>query len=311
MHPEQPLYLILSPCYNEGRVIRLFLEALELKLKPLDARFRVIVIDDHSTDDTAAILEEFSFKEPKYSLTHLRLNYNMGHQEAIRQGLQYVNSLRDQCAGVIIMDSDGEDNPEAISELLKQSGRAIVYVERGRRHENFKFKAGYFFYRMIFWLVTGKKISFGNYSMISREVVAAIAGQRFSHYAGFLSKQRFPIHKIKYDRSPRLAGISKMNYNSLVIHGLSSLIEYAEEILLFFLKLFGFMFLGLIMLGLFIVYSKFVSHKAISGWASTLGINLLISLLILTSTIALGLLLLYIKKMINKSDSNYEVRQQH
>ena len=309
MKQEQPNFLILSPCYNEGKVIRLFLEELEKHLQNLDARFEVVIVDDHSTDNTAEFIHAFRFQAPNITLTHLRLRFNMGHQEAIRQGLQYVHTLQTPYQGVIIMDSDGEDNPAAIERLIQLKNQEIVYVERGKRHENIKFRAGYFFYRMLFLLITGRKISFGNYSMISPNVVNSISGQRFSHYAGFLSKQRFPIHKIKFDRSPGLAGTSKMNCNSLVIHGLSSLIEYAEEILLFFLKLFGFLFLGLMCLGVYILYSKFISKEAISGWASTLGINLLTSLLLLTSTIALGLLLLYIKKMINKTESNYEIRQ--
>jgi hypothetical protein len=207
--------------------------------------------------------------------------------------------------GVIIMDSDGEDDPTAILEIIKITNFDIVFVERGRRKENLYFRIGYFFYKLLFYIVTGNKISFGNYSAISPKVLHAVYNQQYFHFAGFLAKQRFSINKIKYDRKNRIDGKSKMNYRNLVFHGLYSLVEYSEEILFFLIKIFMIVLISLSGLAFYVVYSKFISRTAIHGWSSTIIFNLIISGLIIISTIILGLLLLSIKKSITQVNGKY------
>lgn len=92
-------------------------------------------------------------------------------------------------------------------------------------------------YQFLFKMVTHKTINFGNYTMISRRVLDSAVG-RSIHYSAFLSKLRFTSVKVKHDRRKRLDGKSKMNYQSLAMHGLSSLIEYADYLLHFFIRLF-------------------------------------------------------------------------
>ena len=58
------------------------------------------------------------------------------------------------------MDSDGEDDPIAILELLELTGNPIVFVARKKRKESAKFKILYSFYKFLFLIITGKKINF-------------------------------------------------------------------------------------------------------------------------------------------------------
>ena len=58
-------------------------------------------------------------------------------------------------------------------------------------------------------------------------------------------------------------------------------------------------------LGAFVIYAKFVAHNALYGWASSLGLNLVIAGIIISSTIIIGLLLLSIKKSINQKNEQY------
>jgi polyisoprenyl-phosphate glycosyltransferase len=298
-------YIIVSPCFNEEDVVEKFLREIEAKLQEVDARFCVIIVDDASTDATPEILQRFQFISAKFELKVIRLHFNMGHQEAIRQGLNCANKLKEGVKGVVVMDSDGEDDPNAIVKLTELESFDIVQLVRGKRHESLKFKVGYFFYKLLLWVVTGKLISFGNFSMISTRVLGSINNQSFFHYAGFLSKQRFKFHKIRFDRQKRIDGKSKMSYKSLVMHGLSSLIEYSEEILYFLLKSFAVILVSIISLGCFVLYSKFVSHNALYGWTSSVGISLVIAGIVICSTIIIGLLLLSIKKTINQKNEQY------
>ena len=298
-------FIILAPCYNESQVIKTFLDELELKLSSSDYSYFVLIVDDASTDSTLEILTKYKFNNVKFELKVIRLINNSGHQEAIRQGLNYAKKLDSDIRGLIVLDSDGEDDPSAINELIQLKDLDIAFVERGKRKEDISFKVGYFFYQLIFKLITGKKISFGNYSMISPMVLNAIADQHFFHYAGFLSKQKFKIKKIKYNRQKRLDGSSKMSYKNLVFHGLYSLIEYSEEILFTLIKAFLIIFSILFIYGNFVLYSKFISHMAISGWASSIISNLILSGLIIISTLIISLLLLSLKKIIIQKSIHY------
>ncbi|WP_422361171.1 glycosyltransferase [Reichenbachiella sp.] len=301
-------YIIVCPCYNEEMVIAHFLDELEDKLYAIDSNFVVVVVDDASSDGSLDVLKNYNFRSDKFILRLIRMNFNMGHQESIRQGLIYAHRISNSANGIIVMDSDGEDDPKAIIELSKIDSFDIVQVTRGKRQETIKFKLGYFLYKLLFRVLTGNKISFGNYSLISFDVLNSVIKQKFFHYSAFLSKQKFTITSIRYDRQKRLDGNSKMNYQRLIFHGLYSLIEYSEEVLYFMMKAFLILLFFLVGIIGYVLYSKFISQEAIQGWASSVGSSLVITCLIIVSTIIVGLLLLSIKKLIvlNQTAESYE-----
>ncbi|MBL0127530.1 MAG: glycosyltransferase [Flavobacteriales bacterium] len=280
---------IIAPCFNEGQVGVRFLEELEQVLARLPQRFTIVMVDDASTDDTLSRLEAYRTKAANVSLRVITLAYNMGHQEAIYQGLIFAGTLDAQ--RFIVMDSDGEDDPGAIAELVGITDSSIVLVARGKRSESFGFQLGYWFYKRIFKFIAGRSISFGNYSMIDRRVLEAVLDRSFVHYAAFLSRQRAPQRIIVRDRRPRIDGQSKMSFRSLSIHAFRSLIEYSEEVLSIFLR--GFIYLALIFLLCFIaiVFIKLFTTMAIPGWASVLSVSLFNSMLLCLGFFAIGLLL--------------------
>ena len=253
------------------------------------ARFTVVVVDDGSLDDTLALLREHRSTVPNVNVQVISLAYNMGHQEAINQGLLYASTT--DAAHFIVMDSDGEDDPGAIVELVSLADSPVVFVARGRRSESIGFKLGYWTYRRVFRFIAGRSISFGNYSMINRRVLEAVVDRSFVHYAAFLSKQRVPARIIVRDRRPRTAGGTKMGFRSLSLHAFRSLIEYGEELVSIFLR--GFIYLAVIFLLLFITILciKLFTPYAIPGWASLLSISLFNSLLICLGFFSIGLLL--------------------
>ena len=253
-------YVIIAPCFNEEKVIESFLREIEIKLSNLDRFFTIIIVDDGSSDNTITKLKNFEFSSQKFNLKVISLLINFGHQNAIQQGLLYAKKLNLDAAGYIIMDSDGEDDPTAIKEFIQKNEEfEVVFISRGKRQEGLKFKLGYFFYKLIFRIICGKEINFGNYSILSPKVLEYIAGQDFFHYAAFISKQYYTIKKFTFDRQRRIDGQSKMVYNSLVLHGLKSLIEYSENLVYFLIKIFLLICLLLIALLIFICHNiKFI-----------------------------------------------------
>ena len=290
-------YVIISPCFNEEEVIPIFLSELENIFSKTDFLFTVIMVDDCSTDSSVEKLREFRFHSDKYELKTIRLKYNVGHQAAIRQGLKFAAQF--DASGYIVMDSDGEDDPEAIIRLVEVTDFDILFVSRGKRNETIPFKIGYFLYKILFKVISGNRIHFGNYSMISKKVLDAIVLQNFEHYSAFLSKLKYQKYFLKFDRRKRIDGKSKMNLNTLVLHGLRSLIEYSEELLFFFIRILILMFLMFFFFGGYVLYSHFITHYAIPGWSSNIALGLINSILITSAIIVLGLLIVS-KKSSNK-----------
>ena len=208
--------VIITPCFNENTTVISFLRNIEKVVVKLPFRFEVIVVDDCSSDHTLSLLNDFKFEAENTSLTVLALKFNVGHQSAIYQGLlfsQHIDSDK-----FIIMDSDGEDDPEAIADLVKFNEYDIVNVARGRRKESLSFQASYYIYRFIFKIITGKVLNFGNYCMIKKRVLETSCYTSFIHFAAHLSRQKVKSTSIVYNRLKRIDGKSKMNLTSLVHH---------------------------------------------------------------------------------------------
>ena len=299
-------FVIILPIFNEKDLIIDFLSLLEKKLNDINENFRLIFVNDGSTDESEVLISNYNIKSTNIQIELIELNSNAGHQNAIRQGLIYSKKNHiDNIKGLIIMDSDGEDNPEAIKELTEINQFDIVFVSRGRRRESLTFKVSYFVYKIIFKLITGRQINFGNYSMISPKVLNAIADKHFFHYSAFLSKLKFNVKKINYDRNKRLNGKSKMGFKNLLIHALKSLIEYFEELIYFQIKVFILILISFLAILIYIAYSKLIAKNAIIGWSSSIIIGLINGLLIMFSSIIVSTLLLTLKNTLDQKNYTF------
>jgi glycosyltransferase involved in cell wall biosynthesis len=287
MHP--PGIAIVVPCLNEGGVVVPFLTELEQVLARLDGTYLVVVVDDGSADGTQEQALGFRPSAPNVQVQVIALPYTMGHQEAIYQGLLYAGSTPAQ--RFVVMDGDGEDDPGALIELAGIRDASVVFVGRGKRSESVGFRLGYQLYRLLFRVVVGRPITFGNYSMIDRRVLGAVLDRSFVHYAAFLSRQQVPSRIIVRDRRRRLDGHSKMGFSSLSLHAFRSLIEYSEEVLAVFLKAFLSMSVVFLLMVMTIIGIKVFTTLAIPGWASILSATLFNSMLLCLGFFVIGLLL--------------------
>jgi len=300
MNPTPSLVCLIIPCYNEGETILRFLDEVFEISNQVSTEFRVVVIDDGSIDDTLDLLIDYKSNKQRSNLRIIPLDFNVGHQKAIYQGLLYADNEGFEHA--IIMDGDGEDDPNAIPKLLEMAPNYdIVHVKRGKRKESLWFRAAYKVYKLIFWFITRKSMTFGNYCLISKKVIKNLKEISFIHLAAKLSKLKVKSGKITYDRRSRIDGKSKMNLNSLIVHAFLSFIEYSNELLMMFLKLF--LLLILIFSGSIatIIYLKLFTEQAVLGWASNLTLGFLNASLICLGIFLLGLLILnMMQKMENQ-----------
>lgn len=202
----------------------------------------------------------------------IRLACNLGHQRAIAVGLVAALQVADMEA-VVVMDSDGEDLPNDVPKLIsawRKQPDSIVVAQRGLRQESPVFKAFYAVYKLIFKLLTGQSINFGNFSLLPRHAVLALTHNSaiWNNLAAAISRSRIPYVRLQLDRGRRLAGRSHMNFVSLALHGISAISVYAEVALVRMI-VFACIICGITLTaGLVVVSVRLGTDWAVPGWAS-------------------------------------------
>lgn len=289
MSPAFSEFVVVTPVFEDAEAsTRLFQE--------LSASFgrqvHVVAVDDGSVRQPLDIRQMSALG---LSGTIIRLRRNVGHQRAIAVGLGYVAEHLPTAQQVVVMDSDGEDLPGSIPELLQRLNTSevdVVVAQRRTRVETLRFKAFYAVYKRLFKLLTGRNISFGNFMALKPAAVRRLAAMQelWTHVASCVLSSRLRIVTCALDRGPRYAGKSKMNFVGLALHGFRGVMVFAEDVLVRVGIAAAFVGALTILGGLASVALK-VSGFATPGWFSVaLGILLLVFLQ--TGTLALMSLML-------------------
>jgi glycosyltransferase involved in cell wall biosynthesis len=151
---------IVTPVYDDEEAASCLFRELAAVVGP---EVYVVAVDDGSV---RLPLPASSISRAGLDGVVITLKRNVGHQRAIAVGLNYVAECLNSTTKVVVMDSDGEDRPQAIGSLLeplKISDVDVVVAERRNRVETLRFRAFYVIYKRIFQALTGRKISFGNF----------------------------------------------------------------------------------------------------------------------------------------------------
>jgi hypothetical protein len=115
--------------------------------------------------------------------------------------------------------------------------------------------------------------------------------ESWNHYAAAVLKARIPYQEIDTIRGTRLSGRSKMNFVSLIIHGLSSISVYSEVVgVRLLVATFLLTMISLFLIGI-VVSIRLLTNLAIPGWATYVSAFLI---LILLQSITLSLFFSFI-----------------
>ncbi len=270
---------IVIPLFNDWQAVNLLLERIRVVVgAPIAQRMAFLIVDDCSETDYEKLPAGIG-----QSLSILRLYRNVGHQKAIALGLAYLAD-QDEPQTTIVMDADGEDRPEDIERLIQKSldepGR-IVFAHRAKRHETLFFQVFYQIYKWLFLLLTGKTITFGNFSLVPAGQLRKLThvSSIWNNYPGGVIRSRLPYTAVPLERGRRLAGESKMNFVSLVLHGLSA-VSVLIDTTAVRLVLFSAVMIAASVVGIgVVIYMKLFTNTAVPGWASYLIASFLIVIL--------------------------------
>jgi len=283
--------VIVMPVFNDWDSAKVLIKNIDDNIKNSSFQFNLLLVNDGSTFSVPDNLVDFSLHSIK-NIDLLHLRRNLGHQRAIAIALTHIFQSY-PCKAVIVMDADGEDRPEDILPLISLCSeydfKKIIFAERARRIERLIFIFFYRCYQILHRALTGFPIRVGNFSIIPFNCLSPliVSSELWNHYAASVFKLKIPYGMCPTARGERISGRSKMNFSSLVIHGLSAISVYSELVgtrVLF--ASFGiniFLFLMLII----ILSFHFFSYLTLSGWTTYIvGILFIIFLQILSTTIS-------------------------
>jgi len=211
--------LVIIPTYNERENI----DALITRLLSLPHGLEVLVVDDHSPDGTAEVVEGWSARDPRVHLISRPGKLGLG--SAYRDGFRYA--LQHGAEFVFEMDADFSHDPDAIGEFLQHIAEADVVLGsrylKGVTVVNWPLKRLILSYAANLYtrLVTGLPVAdaTGGFKCFRRRALEAIRldrvrsdGYAFQIEMSFKCwKRGFRIKEIPILFVDRRAGVSKMN----------------------------------------------------------------------------------------------------
>jgi glycosyltransferase involved in cell wall biosynthesis len=278
--------VVLTPVLDDWVSARELLSRLDAVLASRSDTVSVLLVDDGSS---FAPDPDFGSGLRLQKIEVLKLKKNLGHQRALAVGLCHIADKM-SCDAIVIMDGDGEDDPTDVVRLMEKLAALtagptamppIIFAERTRRSESFTFQVGYAGYRALHYVLTGRGIRFGNFSIIPRARLAGltIEPMLWNHYAASVAASRLPLLTLPSTRGKRIAGRSHQSFVKLVIHGLSALSCYNETIGVRLLLISSF----LLVLSFFAIVGtivlRLVTQIPLPGWTSLFAGLLVIFLL--------------------------------
>lgn len=297
--PEKSLLIsIVAPVFNESATLPEFYRRVAAAMASTSFDWELVLVDDGSRDNSAELMRELANQDPRVRPVIFARNF--GHQLAVTAGMDYSRG-----DAVVIIDSDLQDPPEVIPEMIDrwQEGYEVVYAVRTEREGEswFKLFTASLFYRLIYRITdVDIPLDTGDFRLLDRKVVNVLNQMRERHrfLRGMSVWVGFRQTGVKYKRHARYAGETK--------YPLKKMVKFASDAITGFSYLplqlatyIGFVSAGISILAIpVVVLMRLIGERAFFGQASTL-----IAVLFLggVQLISLGILGEYIGRLYDEA----------
>ncbi|HEY6072547.1 MAG TPA: glycosyltransferase family 2 protein, partial [Anaerolineales bacterium] len=289
---------IIAPIFNEKENLPELYRRIKEVMESTGEPWELILVDDGSTDGSNEKIMELGKADDH--VRPLIFARNFGHQIAITAGWDYARG-----DAVVTIDSDLQDPPEVILELIKKwrEGYEVVYAVRAEREGEswFKLWTASLFYRLIYRITEVKiPVDAGDFRLMDRRVVEVLKTMRERHRfpRGMSVWVGFKQIGVEYNRAARFAGSTKYPFRKmfkLAINAITSFSYFPLQVATFF----GFLSAGVAILAIpVVVYMRITGSQAFFGQATTL-----IAVLFLggVQLISLGILGEYIGRLYDEA----------
>jgi dolichol-phosphate mannosyltransferase len=169
---KENLISIVFSFRNEEENIPELIRRTKEAIEKTDYNYEIIFVNDASTDNSLNILREYAEKDKRIKI--INLSRRFGYNQGLIAGLNYAKG-----DAIIILDSDLQDPPELIPQLIKKwkEGADIVHTIRKKREGESKIKIilTKIAYKIINFLSEVKlPIDAGNFKLLSRKALNEI-----------------------------------------------------------------------------------------------------------------------------------------
>ena len=199
---------IVTPAFNEGQNLNVVHARIVETMTKLAVKWEWIVVDDHSRDETFAVIQRLSTGDAR--VRGVRLARNSGSHVAIGCGMHLAAG-----DAVIMMAGDLQDPPETIGAMVDRwsRGAQVVWAVRRSRPGD-RSHAG--FAAIYYWIVR-RVVGLRempergvDFFLADRRVVDAFRAfpERTTSLFTHLTWMGFRQEYVEYDKQPRASGAS-------------------------------------------------------------------------------------------------------
>ena len=270
----------IVPCYNEEENVPFFYEEFiknEAFFKEKEINWELIYVDDGSKDGTTAEAKKLHEKDARVHL--LSFSRNFGKEAAIYAGLN-----RAEGDYVVIMDSDLQDPPSLLPEMISYMEQGYDSVATRRVNRKGEPPVRSFFARLFYRLmrkISKTEIMDGarDYRMMTRQMVEAILEMKeYNRFTkGIFGWAGFQTKWLEFENIERKKGETKWSFWKLLLYSIDGITAFST-VPLSFAAIMGVLFCVLaFVLIVFIVVRTLIFGDPVSGWPSLVCIISLIS----------------------------------
>ncbi len=267
---HQPVFSVVAPVYNEEEILPELYRRVTAVMKETGEPYELVLVNDGSRDRSLEVMRELHEQDPRVKV--INFSRNFGHQVAITAGTDYARG-----DAVIIIDSDLQDPPEVMLDLIKRwrEGYDVVYAVRAEREGETWFKefTASLFYRLIASITNVDiPLDTGDFRLMDRRVVNAMKQMREQHrfMRGLSSWVGFKQTGVEYVRRQRYAGETKYPFRKMLKFAMDGITSFSY-VPLQLATYFGFFIAALSLIGIVIaIILRLSGSTAFYGQASTL-----------------------------------------
>ena len=305
----KPVFSVIAPIFNEIQNVPELYRRVQETLETTGEPWELLLVDDGSTDGSTSLICELARQDARVRPVIFARNF--GHQIAVTAGLDYSRGK-----AVIIIDSDLQDPPEVILDLIGKwrEGYEVVYAIRTEREGEswFKLITASTFYRMIYRITdVDIPLDAGDFRLLDRKVVDVLnrMRERFRFLRGMSAWVGFRQVGVPYRRAARHAGETKYPFRKMFRLALNAITGFSYFPLQLATYL-GFVSAGISILAIpVVIIMRLAGSQAFFGQATTL-----IAVLFLggVQLISLGILGEYIGRLYDEAKGRplYIVREE-
>jgi polyisoprenyl-phosphate glycosyltransferase len=223
---EMGLLSVVAPVFDEEATVAEFHRRTTEALQGLP--YELILVDDGSQDRSPEILERIAMGDPRVQV--ITLSRNFGHQAALTAGLDHARG-----DAVVMMDSDLQDPPELIPQLLQRwrAGAEVVAAVRESRQGEARLKlaTARWFYRLFARLTRiDLAQNAGDFRLLDRSALEALNSMRERNrfLRGMSVWVGFRQEAVRYARDARHGGSTKYTPRKMLRFSLDAISSFSH-----------------------------------------------------------------------------------